>query len=131
MSETERTWFSGVERTTTEFIPVVLRAIVTVILTPFAVLKFADYSGQAAAFADYGIPAPEITVILVGAVQLLAAVLIALGAAGRVGALVMVPILVTAILTAGIYATNVTVLLGCVGIVLLGTGNYSVWNPET
>jgi len=113
-----------------DWLPVVLRGLVALVLTPAAVLKFVDYSAEAAAFAEYGIPAADVTVLLVGAIQLPAAAMIAFGIAGRLGALVLVPIMVTAMLTAGIVPANVVVLLGCVGIVRFGTGSYSVWQPE-
>lgn len=109
--------------------PVVLRAIVVLILGPSAVGKFVLYSDRAANFAEYGIPAPEITVLLVGVVQLLAVVTILAGAAGRLGALVTIPIMVTAMVVDAPNAGNVLVLTGCVGLVILGTGNYSTWEP--
>lgn len=68
--------------------------------------------------------------LVVGTVQFVAAAMIAIGVAGRVAALVVIPIMVTVILTASIYATNGIVLLGCIGIVLLGTGDYSLWQPD-
>jgi uncharacterized membrane protein YphA (DoxX/SURF4 family) len=104
--------------------------VVVLVLTPAAVLKFVDYSGQAAAFADYGIPAPEITVLLVGAVQIPAAIMIASGAAGRLGAVIVVPIMIVAMLTAGVAPSNTIVLLGCLGIVVFGTGKFTLWKPE-
>ncbi|MEY7848727.1 DoxX family protein [Natrarchaeobius sp. A-rgal3] len=130
MTETKATTEPFVQHVGTDWVPVVLRGLVALLLAPAAVLKFVDYSGQAALFAEYGIPAPETTVLLIGAIQLPLAILIALGIAGRLGALLVIPIMVTAMLTAGVEATNVVVLLGCIGIVLLGTGNYSLWEPE-
>lgn len=111
------------------WLPVVLRGIVVLILAPPAVSKFLLYSDRAANFAAYGIPAPEITVLVVGVVQLLAAVSIAVGAAGRLGAVVTVPVMLTAMAVDAVNVFNVLVLVGCVGIVLLGTGNYSLWEP--
>lgn len=111
------------------WLPVVLRGLVVLILTPPAVGKFIYYSDRAANFAEYGIPAPEITVLLVGVLQLLAVVSIAFGAAGRLGALSMVPVMVTAMVVQFVNPFNTIVLVGCLGIILLGTGNYSLWEP--
>jgi len=111
------------------WLPVLLRGLVVLILTPPAVSKFLRYSDRAANFAQYGIPAPEITVLLVGVAQLFAVVTIAAGAAGRLGALVTVPVMLTAMAVDAVNVFNALVLVGCVGIVLLGTGTYSVWEP--
>lgn len=127
---TENTHETVRQRAIADWLPVVLRGLVALVLTPAAVLKFVDYSAEAAAFAEYGIPAPDITVLVIGAIQLPAALMIAFGVAGRLGALVMVPIMLTAMVTAGVVPANVIVLSGCVGIVFLGTGSHSVWQPE-
>ena len=111
------------------WLPVVLRGIVVLILTPPAVSKFLLYSDRAGNFAAYGIPAPEVTVLLVGFLQLFAVVTIAVGAAGRLGALVTVPVMLTAMVADAVNPFNVLVLVGCIGILLLGTGNYSLWEP--
>lgn len=113
-----------------DWLPVVLRTIVALILTPAAVLKFVDHGNEAAFFAELGIPAPELTVVVVGAIQLVAAVAIVVGFAGRVGALVVIPIMLSAIVLAGVTVTAVAVLLASVGIVVVGTGRYSVWTLD-
>lgn len=109
--------------------PVVLRAIVALILTPAAVWKFTLYADRVARFTEYGIPAPELMVIVVGVVEVLAVLMIFFGAAGRLGALVMVPVMVTAMVTTAPNIHNGIVLAGCIAIVLFGTGNLSVWEP--
>lgn len=114
---------------TSDWLPVVLRGLVVLILTPPAVGKFISYSSRAANFAEYGIPAPEITVLLVGALQIFAIVTILAGAAGRLGAVSMVPVMITAMVVDAVNPFNVIVLVGSLGIILLGTGNYSVWDP--
>ncbi|GEM_PF-1497827 len=120
----------GIERQILyDWLPLALRGLVVLLLGPAAVLKFVDHSGEAANFAEWGIPAPEITVLLVGAIQLPAALMIALGIAGRLAALVVIPIMVTAMVTAGVVVTNVLVLAGCLGIVVFGTGRYTLWRP--
>ena len=99
----------------TDWLPVVLRAVVVLFLVPGGALKFVDYAGQASFFASLGIPAAELTVIVVGLLELGAAVMIATGTAGRVGAVVVIPIMVTAIALAGPELSNVAVLVGCLG----------------
>lgn len=111
-------------------VPVVFRAVAALLLAPSAVLKLVAHSKRAAVFADLGVPAPEVTVVVVGLLELLAAVLIATGTEGRVGALVGVPIMIAAIGFAGLMVTNIAVLVACVGIVGLGPGRYTLRDPE-
>lgn len=112
-----------------DWLPVLLRAVVSLFLIPGSSMKFIEYAGQAAFFAELGMPAPGATVLLVGVVELGAAVLIVTGTAGRVGALAVVPIMVTAILLTGPAVSNVAVLVGSIGIAILGTGRFSRWEP--
>lgn len=128
--ETHHTPSERAVQRATGWLPIVFRVVVALILTPAAVLKFVNYGEEVAAFASYGIPVPEVAVPLVGVVELVAAVSIGLGIAGRFGALTIVPVMVIAMLTAGVYLSNVIVLAGCLGIVLAGTGSYAVFRPE-
>jgi len=112
-----------------DWIPVLLRAVVSLFLIPGSAMKFADYAGQVGFFTELGIPVPGATVLLVGLVESGAAVTIITGTAGRVGAVVVIPIMLTAIVLSGPAVSNVAVLVGRIGIALLGTGRYSLWNP--
>jgi len=111
------------------WLPVVLRGLVAFILLAPAIGKFVFYSERAANFAEFGIPAPEITVLLVGGLQILAIISLGAGVAGRLGALSMIPVMLTAMWVDAVNVPNVIVLTGSVGIILLGTGNYSLWEP--
>jgi putative oxidoreductase len=112
------------------YLPLVLRAVVALVVAAPATGKFLDYQGQVAFFASLGLPAPELTVILVGAVEVAALVMLVLGIAGRVAAAALVVVMLVAISTAGANPLNVVVLLGSLGVVALGTGPYSLWQPE-
>lgn len=109
-----------------DLVAVVLRAVAALLLVPSSVLKIVDYGGQAAFFAEIGIPAPGVTVLLVAGLELGAAVLMATGVEARVGALATVPVMLTAIGLAGPMVSNLTVLVACVGIVGLGAGRYTL-----
>ncbi len=52
------------------------------------------------------------------------------GFAGRLVALPTVVIMLVAIYLTGVSEGNTMVLIGCVGVMLLGTGPLSLWNPE-
>jgi uncharacterized membrane protein YphA (DoxX/SURF4 family) len=111
------------------WLPVCLRAVVVALVVPAAALKVVDYGGQAAFFAEIGVPAPEVTVVVVAAVQLLACAGLAVGVASRLAALVLVPIMLVAMALYAVVPSNVTVLLASLGLVVLGPGTYSVWGP--
>lgn len=112
------------------WVPVPLRALLGLILGVAGLDKFVRYSQEVTAFTSYGIPTPELMVPIVGIIELVAAILIAFGIAGRVGAVITVPVMITAIATAGVAGTNVFVLLGAIAILLLGTGRYSFMTEE-
>ncbi|WP_458187305.1 DoxX family protein [Haladaptatus sp. NG-WS-4] len=112
------------------WLPLVLRALVVVIVAIPAITKFADYAGQVDFFTSLGIPAPGVMVLVVGVVEVASVVMLALGVAGRVAALALTVVMLVAIVTDGANPLNVTVLLASLGILSLGTGPYSLWQPE-
>jgi len=108
-----------------EWGPIPLRLFLVVLVVPGS-QKLLSYGSQVDFFTELGIPAPEILVPVVGIIELTAAVLIVFGIAGRLGALVIVPVMLTAMATAEVNAFNTAVLLACLGILALGTGRYSL-----
>lgn len=115
---------------TTKWLPVALRVVLVVLLAPPAFAKFLAYGEQVEGFAGYGIPAPGVMVIVVGVFEVLAVLAALVGAAGRLAAVPLPVIMVVAMVSAGVVANNVAVLVCAVGIVVLGTGALSVWKPE-
>lgn len=111
-------------------VPILLRILaVTITLYP-AIRKFTEYSYRVGEFQSYGMPWPELTVVLTGLIELAAIVSIAFGIAGRLGAGALVVGMSVAIVAAGPNPFSVLVLLASVGLCLLGTGPYSYWNPS-
>jgi len=108
-----------------EWGPIPLRGFLVVLVVPGS-QKLLDYGSQVDFFAELGIPAPELLVPLVGVIELAAATLIMFGIAGRLGAALMVPIMLVAMATAEVNAFNTAVLVACLGILVLGTGRYSL-----
>ncbi|MEA1931238.1 MAG: DoxX family protein [Euryarchaeota archaeon] len=92
--------------------------------------KFAAYSQQVAEFQMWGIPNPELLVPITGVVQFIAMFMIAVGFAGRYGATALAFVMVVAMSTAGPSRLNIPVFVGCLTIVTLGTGPYSLWDPS-
>jgi len=108
-----------------EWGPIPLRVFLIVLVVPGS-QKLLNYGSQVDFFSELGIPAPELLVPLVGVIELTAATLIAFGIAGRLGAALMVPVMLVAMATAEINAFNTAVLVASLGILVLGTGRYSV-----
>lgn len=110
-------------------LPVFLRVVaVTITLYP-AIRKFSEYATQVSQFEAYGIPWPELAVPLSGVIELVAVISIGLGIAGRLGGGALAVVMVVAIVAAGPSPFSVLVLAASAGIVLLGTGPYSYWDP--
>jgi len=103
--------------------------VVTVTVYP-AFRKFFEYSYRVEQFASYGFPMPELAVPLTGIIEVGAIVMIAAGVAGRLGAAALVVGMVVAIVAAGPNPASVLVLVGSLGILFLGTGPYSYWDPS-
>lgn len=112
------------------WLPIPLRIIVVLLLAPSALFKFVDYSASVEGFVGLGIPASEIMVLAVGAFETIAVVALSLGVAGRLACVPVVAIMVVAMTTAGFAPSNMAVLVGALGLILLGTGACSLWRPE-
>lgn len=112
------------------WLPLVFRATVVAMVLPAGLIKLVRYDARLAVFAELGVPAPELMVGFVGVVEVLTAVAILFGVATRLAALVVVPVMVTAMWFAGLVPTNLTVLVASAGIVALGPGRYALWEPS-
>lgn len=108
---------------------VIFRVVVVTVTAYPAVRKFLEYPSRVEQFATYGIPWPEVAVPVTGVIELVAIALIAVGIAGRLGAgMLAVGMLVVAV-TAGSNPFSMVVLVASAGILALGTGPYSYWEP--
>ena len=108
---------------------VLLRVIVVTVTAYPALRKFTEYTYRVARFEAYGLPWAELAVPVTGVVEFVAIVAVGFGIAGRLGAGALVVGMLVAIVAAGPNPFNVLVLVASVGIVLLGTGPYSYWDP--
>ena len=112
------------------WLPLVARAAAVIGVAGPMSQKFLDYSGQVAFFTSLGIPQPGVMVIISGLVELAALLMLAFGVAGRLAALMLLGNMTVAIISAGLNPLSGLVILGCLGVLLLGTGPYSLWQPE-
>lgn len=113
------------------WVPVALRAVVAVALLPAALVKFLDYGSRAARFADLGVPAADATVVVVGVVELAAALALVFGVASRAAALAVVAVMLGAVAFVGVVPSNAVVLLASLGVLALGPGRYAVWKLDS
>jgi len=72
-----------------------------VLFVTFSLGKFVDHAKETADFEHYGIPVPEVTTALVGALELLGGTLLIVGLLTRPAAFLLACNLVGAIATAG------------------------------
>jgi uncharacterized membrane protein YphA (DoxX/SURF4 family) len=113
------------------WLPLLTRVITVLGLAGPALEKFLNYGGQVEFFTRLGIPLPGIMVILSGVTEMVALVLIASGTLGRLAALALIGNMLVAIMTAGLNLLSGAVTLGAAGVAMLGTGRYSLWQPES
>lgn len=126
-----------IERIAT-WLPLVFRAVAVYVLVlgPTAagpgpaVQKITNNAAMVGYFANLGIPAPEVMVIVVALVEWGSVVAFVLGAAGRAMAALLAIEMIVAIALTTPGSNNLAVLISSVGILLLGTGALSLWQPE-
>ncbi len=102
-----------------------LRLAVAGIFVPIGVLKFVLYPDEVAFFAEVGVPFPEIAVIVVGFVEVVAGFAVLVGFLTRVSAVLLGFVMVGAFLTAGPDTLNLAASVLLVAVVLNGSGEYS------
>ena len=113
------------------WLPLPFRALVVWQLAGPALSKFVAYGSRVEHFRHhYGIPAPEVLVPIVGSFETLAVVAMVFGAGARLAAVPLVVIMLVAVATAGPSGGNVMVLIGSLAILVLGSGRWSLWQPE-
>jgi uncharacterized membrane protein YphA (DoxX/SURF4 family) len=112
------------------YLPWLFRALVLWQLTWPAFSKFVVYDMRVENFMQHGVANPEILVPIVGFFESLTTLGVLVGWAGRLVALPTVVIMLVAIYLTGLSDGNMIVLLGCLGVIFLGTGPLSVWDPE-
>jgi putative oxidoreductase len=68
----------------------------------FGIGKFANHASEVASFRDYGLPAPDAFVFVIGAIEIVGGLMLILGLATRPAALVLAGDMVGAIVVSGI-----------------------------
>lgn len=120
----------SIRRATPDLLLTGLRLVLVVLVAKPALSKVVTYEGSVAFFDALGLPVPVVLVIVAGFIEVVAGVLLLFGIGGRVAAASLIPVMLVAMAYVGPDWKNVSVLVGSIVIVLLGTGSYSVWQPS-
>ena len=110
-----------------------VRVIAGVLFVSFSIGKFSDHMNEAMDFDHYGVPWANITVYIVGVVELMGGLLLVAGLFTRLAALVLAVNMVGAIATAGRVdggsfhlGVAPTLLVAMLFLVWAGSGAYAV-----
>jgi putative oxidoreductase len=79
-----------------------LRLLAGGVFVVFGIGKFVNHTSELASFKTYGLPAPEIFVIVIGLVEVVGGLLLIIGALTRPAALVLAGDMIGAIVVSGI-----------------------------
>lgn len=90
---------------------------------------FFNTAGQVGLFTQMGFGSPETTVLLLGLFELAVIISFLLGIAGRWVAIAVIIEMLFAISYVRVLPNNVAVIICAVGVLLLGTGAHSLWQP--
>jgi putative oxidoreductase len=80
----------------------VLRLLSGGVFVAFGIGKFVNHASELASFKSYGLPAPEVFVIVIGLIELVGGLLLIIGVLTRPAALVLAGDMIGAIVVSGI-----------------------------
>lgn len=98
-----------------------LRLVLVVLVAGPALSKFVTHSRSVAFFDAIGMPFPAAMVVVAGAIEVGAVVLLLVGVRERLAAAALVPVMLVAILHVGPDWKNLSVLLGALALVAIET----------
>lgn len=111
-------------------LPYLLCGIAVYLLASPATQKlFTNNAAMVGFFTSLNLPAPELTVILIGVIELLAMLAFITGIGGRFMAGILIVEMIVAMATAGRNDNNTVLIVCSIGILIMGTGRESVWQP--
>lgn len=104
-------------------LPAFLRVVIAGLLIGPGISKLLTYERSVRFFASLGIPAPDVLVVVVGVLELLAAGLLLVHRVPRIAALLTIPMMVVAVVTAGPSWQNIGALVAALGVIGLETSS--------
>lgn len=110
-----------------------LRLLSGGVFVAFGAGKFLNHASELASFKTYGLPAPDVFVVVIGVIEVIGGLLLITGIRTRLAALVLAGDMVAAIVVSGIIkgeAISLTLapaeLLAMLILLWIGPGSYSV-----
>lgn len=113
-----------------DWLPLPVRLFTTLALASVLIESALQFEALVAALAAFGIPAAAGVAGLFALVELAAIPFLLLGVAGRFVALLVIVPLGFTLAAAGVTPDGLAAILGCVYLLVFGTGHYSLWRPE-
>lgn len=111
-------------------LPIILGAFAAgVYYAPATDKLFYNKAAQAGFFTNLGYSNPETVVLLLGLFELAVMIAFTFGIAGRFVAVAVLIEMAVALIQVGVRPNNIAVIVCAIGILLLGTGAHSLWQP--
>jgi CDP-diacylglycerol--glycerol-3-phosphate 3-phosphatidyltransferase len=114
----------------TRWIPVPLRALVVITTINLMIPALGSTADLIALFAWPGLPFANLAALVISGVAVIATTMLALGVAGRLAAFGLTIAASANIMGTGLDLNNGLILSIGITILLLGTGAWSIWQPE-
>jgi CDP-diacylglycerol--glycerol-3-phosphate 3-phosphatidyltransferase len=115
---------------TTGWLPLLLRVMVVIVSVQFLWPIALEASLRRTFLAWPGAFLPNLTADGLGVLAMLATVMLGLGVLGRLAALALLAPTAMTVLALGLNLQNSLLVAGTIAIMLLGSGNFSLWQPE-
>ncbi len=127
---TYRLWRERMLRLTAGWLPVLLRVVVVWVSARFLLPLVAEAESRQTLLAWPGSPWPHVTADALGVLAVLTTVMLALGVLGRAASLGLLTPTAMTVLSQGLHLSNGLLVAGTIALMLLGSGYFSLWQPE-
>ncbi|MEW5959005.1 MAG: CDP-alcohol phosphatidyltransferase family protein [Chloroflexota bacterium] len=125
-----RLWRERLHRLVAGWLPALLRLGVAGVSVGFLWPIVAGAGSRRALLAWPGSPWPHLSADALGLLAVLATVMLALGVLGRLASLGLLAPAAMTVVSAGLHLDNGLLLAGTMALMLLGSGYFSLWQPE-
>ncbi len=129
-SERYRALRASLKSAAARWFPLPFRVVLVATILPSALQRFIGFAAQVEQFGGLGYQWPVFAVAAFGVLEAGGAVLILLGAAGRAAAFALLFPVGLTIVAQGLTPLRAAVLTCVLVLLMLGTGEFSLWKPE-
>jgi CDP-diacylglycerol--glycerol-3-phosphate 3-phosphatidyltransferase len=132
---------SGIEIVSPEFVqikgqkllhwlPVILRLLVAALMLGPLVRRFRFLPDQILLYANRGVPAPEMTLLVLGLLEVMVLCLLLLGVSGRIAAILALLVTGANQIFTTLTPIQMALIVAYTALLFMGTGAFSLWNPD-